>query len=131
MSVKQIIDNLSSVLSTELFAIGGTQVTLGTLLVAGLVVVLTFGLSSLAQRGGPRPAGGGFMTHGRTALFLEAAQLIVEAADVCLGSCKRNETCELSRVRALWLERCEVDGGVGFVVAEGVDGRLTFGGQLG
>ncbi len=38
MSLKQIIDNLSSVLSTELFEIGGTQVTLGTLLIAGLVI---------------------------------------------------------------------------------------------
>lgn len=51
MSLEQIIENLSSVLSTGVFQIGGTQVTLGTLLVAGLVIVLTFGLSSLAQRG--------------------------------------------------------------------------------
>jgi len=51
MRVKQIIENLSSILSTELFEIGGKQVTLGTLLVAGLVIALTFGLSSLAQRG--------------------------------------------------------------------------------
>jgi len=51
MRLKQIIENLSSILSTELFEIGGKQVTLGTLLVAGLVIALTFGLSSLAQRG--------------------------------------------------------------------------------
>lgn len=51
MSLKQIIENLSSVLSSELLEIGGKQVTLGKLLVAGLVIVLTFGLSSLAQRG--------------------------------------------------------------------------------
>ena len=51
MSLKQIIENLSSLLSTELFEIGGRHVKLGTLLVAGLVIGLTFGISSLAQRG--------------------------------------------------------------------------------
>jgi small-conductance mechanosensitive channel len=51
MSFKQIIDNLSSVLGTELFEAGSTRVTLGTLLMALLVIALTFGISSLAQRG--------------------------------------------------------------------------------
>ncbi len=51
MSFKEIIENLNSVLGTELFEIGSSRVTLGRLLMAVLVVALTFGLSSVAQRG--------------------------------------------------------------------------------
>jgi len=51
MSFKQIVDNLSSVLGTELFEIGSKRVTLGTLLMALLVIAVTFGISSLAQGG--------------------------------------------------------------------------------
>jgi len=51
MSLKELMKNLSETLSTEIFDIAGTPISLATVLAVGLVIVATFVLSAAAQRG--------------------------------------------------------------------------------
>jgi len=51
MGVTEVLKTMSLGLGTELFEIAGTQISVATLLVVVLVIVFTFVLSALAQRG--------------------------------------------------------------------------------
>jgi len=51
MSLEELMKNPSVTMSAELFEISGTPISLATLLAVGLVIVATFVLSGMAQRG--------------------------------------------------------------------------------